>query len=294
MRLKKTRGFVMTTFASKSLAPAMERLTRQASSMGIFDDIIQYDETMLDDNFRARFKFKLSESIRGFGYWCWKPQVAFQALDRVRDGDVLLYLDAGCHLNSQGKRRLEEYVDMLSPETPILAFKYNGSSNDDTLKTRAVPQWTNDAWTKEDLFATLGVGHDAPLRTDQTYHATAFMLLNVPLARKFLSEWIEVFTKDWAMIDDSPSVLQNGPLFKEHRHDQSIFSILCNRYPVVSIDAREIICLSTNQKKFDWNVLSKYPIHARRDRDLPATKRGLKRFDKLKQRTVDFCKRSWS
>jgi len=78
---------------------AAARVERQAENMGLFDDFKPYDETMLDSDFRSRFESKLRDDIRGFGYWCWKPQVALQALAQMQDGDVLIYVDAGCHLN---------------------------------------------------------------------------------------------------------------------------------------------------------------------------------------------------
>ena len=82
------------------------------------------------------------------------------------------------------------------------------------MQAREVPDWNNEAWTKEDLFVALGVELGAPIRADQTYHATTFMLLNDPKARQFLSDWVEVFSKDWAMIDDTPSQAANAPFFQ--------------------------------------------------------------------------------
>ena len=287
----KVRRLICTTFASKSMHLASARLERQAASMALFDSFKPYDETMLDSDFQFRFRSKLRDNIRGFGYWCWKPQVALQALAQMRDGDVLMYVDAGCHLNPRGRQRLEEYAAQLTPEAPILAFKYNGASKDTILQAREVPDWNNGAWTKEDLFLALGVEPDSPVRSDQTYHATTFMLLNGPTARQFLMDWIDVFDKDWAMIDDTPSQAANAPSFQEHRHDQSIFSILCSRYQVIDIDAREIICWGTDQKTFDWDVLSNYPVHARRDRNLSRTARLQWRWRKLQKKITKLGQR---
>ena len=289
----KAKQLICATFASSSMRLAVARLKQQVESMGMFNGFKPYDETMLDSDFRSRFESKLRDDVRGFGYWCWKPQVALQALAKMRDGDVLLYLDAGCHLNPRGKQRLEEYVAALTPEIPILAFKYNNASQDTVLHARGAPNWTNEDWTKEDLFVALGVEPGAPLRIDQTYHATTFMLLNGPTARQFLTDWIEVFEKNWAMIDDTPSHIANAPNFQEHRHDQSIFSILCSRCPVIGIDAREIICWGTDQKTFDWDVLANYPVHARRDRNLSRRKQLQWRLRKLRKKLAQRLVSRW-
>jgi len=36
------------------------------------------------------------------------------------------------------------------------------------------------------------------------------------------------------MIDDSPSISKNLDCFREHRHDQSIFSLLTKKYNIYS------------------------------------------------------------
>ncbi len=42
---------------------------------------------------------------------------------------------------------------------------------------------------------------------------------------------------NYHLLDDSPSVLPNSPNFKEHRHDQSLFSILTRLYLPDSISS---------------------------------------------------------
>jgi hypothetical protein len=64
----------------------------------------------------------------------------------------MIYVDAGCHFNPRGRQWIEKYVALLTPESPILAFKYNGACKDNILQAREVPDWNNEAWTKEDLF----------------------------------------------------------------------------------------------------------------------------------------------
>ena len=148
----KARQLVCATFANKSMQPAADRVGQQVANMGVFDDFKPYDETMLDSDFLSRFGSKIHNNVRGFGYWCWKPQIALQTLAQMSEGDVLVYVDAGCHLNAGGLQRLDEYVQKLTPDAPILAFKYNNASQDEAIRTRYIPDWSNRDWTKEDLF----------------------------------------------------------------------------------------------------------------------------------------------
>ena len=71
--------------------------------------------------------------------------------------------------------------------------------------------------------------------------------------------------------------------FKEHWHEQSIFSILFNRLQVIDIDVREIICWGTDQKTVDWDVLSNYPIYAKRDRNFSRRVQLQRRWRKLQK-----------
>lgn len=48
-----------------------------------------------------------------------------------------------------------------------------------------------------------------------------------------VNEWYELGC-DYHNIDDSPSILKNIDGFIEHRHDQSIFSLLTKKYNLFS------------------------------------------------------------
>jgi hypothetical protein len=52
---------------------------------------------------------------------------------------------------------------------------------------------------------------------------------------RFLTEWYELAC-NYHLIDDSPSILKNDPTFCEHRHDQSIFSLLCKKHGANVLD----------------------------------------------------------
>ena len=51
--------------------------------------------------------------------------------------------------------------------------------------------------------------------------------------RNFIDEWYSICCeKDYHYIDDSPSIEPNHNSFKEHRHDQSIFSLLLKKHNI--------------------------------------------------------------
>src|SRR5690606_14929140 len=76
-----------------------------------------------------------------------------------------------------------------------------------------------------------------------------------------ISQWLEVFKKDFNLVDNSPSSSENFPGFIENRHDQSVFSILCKINNVKTISSSEVW-------QNNWDNLKSYPIHGKRDKKL--------------------------
>jgi len=61
-------------------------------------------------------------------------------------------------------------------------------------------------------------------------HQGCILLINVnSKTRSFINEWYELGC-DYHNIDDSPSIAKNSNVFREHRHDQSIYSLLFKKY----------------------------------------------------------------
>mmetsp|Transcript_25837 Transcript_25837/g.55977 ORF Transcript_25837/g.55977 Transcript_25837/m.55977 type:complete len:122 (+) Transcript_25837:65-430(+) len=65
---------------------------------------------------------------------------------------------------------------------------------------------------------------------------------NGPAARHFVSEWLELCT-DVRALGDGPNELgkDNVEPFREHRHDQSIYSLLSKLWSIVPIPADESV-----------------------------------------------------
>jgi len=236
---------ILCSFADSALQKSIDRLKTQAQEIGMFDATFFYNEKKLDKKFRKKYKDKLIPS-RGFGYWCWKPQMILQTLQTMNEGDVLLYMDAGSHLNPRGKKRFEEYLQMLK-ENPagILAFQSLG--------------FPEKQMTKMDAFAYFGVA-DKPEFTDtDQIEATHILIRKCEKSMQFAGEWLQTIDTNFALIDDRPSVLPNFPEFTDHRHDQSLFSLLGKKYQIVQLP-------NTETYNDDWSQMSEFPLLAKRDK----------------------------
>jgi hypothetical protein len=73
---------------------------------------------------------------------------------------------------------------------------------------------------------------DKYLNTPQ--HQGGTILFNIcNKTRTLVNEWYEL-SSDYHNIDDSPSISENLNSFVEHRHDQSIFSLLTKKHNLFS------------------------------------------------------------
>lgn len=269
---------VFLTFADSRLRRSLERLRSEANALGAFDEIYVLNEVHLDPNFRKRYGEKLQSCVRGYGYWCWKPQVIGQVLSQLEDGDLLLYVDAGCHLNAHGIKRLDEYFRIAEKsENGLLAFQTVPPVFPLQHDGRPLPDLTEKLWTKSDVFEYFGVRNNPDVTDTQQFGSGIIFFRKCKKSESLVRDWINAVDYSFSMLDDSPSLLENAIGFIEHRHDQSLFSILCKINQVDRLSSYEYWYPKKNSMKPDWDALKMMPIHAKRLRDYGAVK-NLQKF----------------
>ncbi|AYV75178.1 MAG: hypothetical protein Terrestrivirus1_52 [Terrestrivirus sp.] len=223
------------SFADAKYARTLDRIKNEAYNMKIFDNVMCFNENDIEDKIKEHKSF-IENNKRGYGYWIWKPRAILKVLNTMEEGDILLYCDAGCSLNVEGINRLNEYIDMTKTHD-ILTFELvhleKTWNKMDSLKLLPEEKWSS-----------------------RQRMATVIFMVNCARIRTIVSEWIGI-TADYHMIDDTPSIEENDPTFKEHRHDQSIFSIVCKLNNLFSI---------SDETWFNnaWEQNKMFPIHATR------------------------------
>jgi hypothetical protein len=233
--------------------------------MQVYDEIVVLDEGKLRPSFTKRFKKLLDPSVRGFGYWIWKPEVVLDILGQLNHGDTLHYADAGFHFNRRGRTRLLDYFALAANhDSGILGFKAVPPNSEALVwDGRPLPDWTNKMWTKMDLLCELGLANNASFLNDSTFEAGTFVVTRSDESIRFIQDWHELMTTKMHLIDDSPSSTPNDPTFVEHRHDQSVFSCLAYVHRIASVSSREHSYPGWNGGK-DWSALRLCPLHQRR------------------------------
>ena len=249
-------SFANTSLGGRIRNPSV-RIRKQAEAMGIFGDRIRvWNENDLDGEFRDKMKDHLILGSRGYGYWCWKPQIVLQLLREMKDGDVLLYADAGCHLNPNGRKRLMEYFE-LAKEYGIVAFQSR------TMENPPRHFLLDGEWSKGDLLDYFCVRNDESLTRTGQLGGGVFLVKKDEESIHFFNEFRDVLESHFELCDDSPSRSLNLPGFRENRHDQSVFSILGKKCRIFSLSSREYDPMNGGD---DWSCMLNYPIWAKHDK----------------------------
>ena len=259
------------TFASSNMSKALDRIEKQAKKMNFFDDVFIYNEDKLEDSFKEKYHDKLKSNVRGFGYWVWKPEIILKSLEKINEGDVLLYCDAGCHLNKKGKEKLCEYFEKTNNSKPgISVAQFVIESDDKNLESE---NNLEKEWTKGDIFDFFNARERVYIYNTGQFQGGIIFIKKTKNTIDFIKKWALVFEQNFNLVDDSPSKSKNFEEFKENRHDQSILSILLKiqDIPPFSIPASEIY-------QGNWKLLKEYPILAKRDRGLSILNRIKRKF----------------
>jgi hypothetical protein len=205
---------------------------------------------------------------RGYGYWCWKPQVILQILNNMSDGDILQYTDVGCHLNINGLRRLKEYFNIVkNTRSGILAFQAKPPESPFNYDGRKLLDLKDEKYTKGDALEYFKVREIDSITKTQTIGAGIIFIRKCSGSMSIIQSWLDVMKNDFSLLDDTTSVTPNHPAFIEHRHDQALFSIICKLNFVETLSAYEYWYPRKNSLLPDWNSLAEFPIQARRDLD---------------------------
>jgi len=213
---------VFLSFADSRLSESMKRLRKQVYALNLFDRCLFCNEFNLGSEFVRKNSWAFSYHSRGFGYFLWKPYLIERSLSELRDGDVLVYSDVGNHFRIENAFRLKSYIDLASESvTPILAPKLSS-------------KYLEQAWTKYELLAFLGVENAIEVRLSPQFEANFILIVNRPRAKEMVRKWNEIYEKEPKLFDDSFSSVQLEG-FVEHRHDQSAFSVLGKLHGITEI-----------------------------------------------------------
>lgn len=206
----------LTYFGDENFSIGKSRIKKQAENFEVFDSILEFGESDLENNAfweeyaKPMMAPRLGMPGRYYGYYACKPYFVLKALESIPENEVLLYVDSGCELNKNGLEKLQQYYQECV-ETEGVFF------------TLDLPEIQ---WTKMDTYRHIIGDNDEYMMTRQIISGI-FFLKNTSMMRDLVKNWMDICVEDGGKyLDDSRSSLSNDSIFIENRHDQSILSLL--------------------------------------------------------------------
>ena len=203
---------IAVNYADKKFKRAQQLNSRTARQWGA-DRVIEYGPEDIDEAFRSK-NHAILDAPRGGGYYLWKPYVYRKAYDELGEGDYLVYIDAGAvYVN-----KIQYLIDCIKKKkTSVMIF---------ALEQGRVEKGN----TKRDAFVLTGC--DTPQYTDTPQSIGGyFVCKKAPEVEAYLDEVLR-YAQDIRIISDNPNVmgLPNYKEFTDHRHDQSVISLMSKKH----------------------------------------------------------------
>ncbi len=237
------------------------RILEQAKAFP-FASIRSYSELDFPAFFKKHAWF-INRFKKGYGFYIWKPHVIYERLKQMKEGEVLLYMDAGCHLNASPNalKRFHEYSDWLSEKDAVVF-----SLNDSYKATTFIKQDAIDCYYPElnDL--------------DENYIAGSVILVKKSQqTMEMIYDWLTL-CKQYCFIDTAPSRYSGeAPWYSANDFDNALYAVVvlkhldrCKRvYPdelnLYNAEGTQSTQLP-GKETLDWSPLDASPFQTRRDR----------------------------
>lgn len=180
----------------------------------MFDQVVLYTREWIETQSFYLENLDILNRERLAGYALWKPYIILDALLKADEGDIIVYMDCG---DLPQDPRVNDHVKTYMEE------------NDQYFLTTGV-QYANKKYTKRDCFILMDC--DKPEYWDSIQLENGFISFKkIDRNIELVKEWLH-FCKDKRIVTDEENTcgLPNFDGFIDHRHDQSILSLLQQKY----------------------------------------------------------------
>ena len=215
----KKNKVAFVAYGNEKFKNSRERIKQEALEIGAFDFVDVYTDKNLPGFLEKHGKF-VDENKRGGGYWIWKPMAILETMKKLEDNDIAIYVDSGSVLRKEHIEILDNYLkELYLSDANLLVFQMH---------------YQEACWTRADVAKEFGFSIDSPEMLTGQIHATFFLIKKNSESIYFLKDWLSFITKsDYQFVTDETSGVPNHSCFKEHRHDQSAFSLMAKTHGAI-------------------------------------------------------------
>ena len=189
--------------------------------VGYFNGIFKYDNDWIKETeYYKDPKAKMVLDEPSFG-WAFKGICVLDMLNKVDDGDVVMWVDS----NHVIKSNLDPIVNFAVEHGAFLHEHWQ-------------IVFPNKEWTHRDTFIGMGCDEERYWNARQI-QVNVMAFCKTEFTMNLVNEWVKYCTDYDVVIQNKYENLEG---FKNHRHEQSILSILVEKYKIpYQIDPYQIV-----------------------------------------------------
>lgn len=220
----------------------------------MFDSVRALTEHDIPE-FIEKHKQFFDENQRGFGCWLWKPRIILDRLLDMEDNELLVYCDAGMHMNSKGIPRYCEYLELAnSPNTHILAFSANPAYlAHHWIKADAIYEYFPEFWNQKYRYRYAGV----------------MILKKTAKTIELITDWLGL-CENYDLLTTKTSINPEHREFYMHDYDNALFNLCLAKHNITTDifpDETNVYNEYGQQNHMfasDWSPLDRFPFQTRR------------------------------
>jgi len=204
---------IYCNYADENYEHHQRNMVNHVIENGIFDYVCDYTREWLVTTEFYKENKSILDRERLAGYMLWKPFIILDVLEKAKENQIVVYMDVGDVPN----KGISDYVKKWMKNNDLL-ITLGGNKN--------------RQMTKRDTFILMDCEEEKYYNAIQV-EAGFFAAKKTTSNIAFIREWLE-YCKDERILTDIPNQLgvSNFDEFIDHRHDQSILSLLQVKYNI--------------------------------------------------------------
>lgn len=220
----------LVTFASSNWTESPRRYKEQLNEIDLrfhlFDKTFVWNENNLGNSYKERFSRYFSD--HGFAYWSWKPITILKAMEQIKDGDLLFYIDGGCTFPMEELdtfvKEFRNAVDWYSTSDALF-----GLTSFQERPFKELPGFPNVTIVKKEILSKFGLLDDKDFLFFYPHWQSGLVLCrkdNETIA--FLKEWYLFFLENYELAIRSGFTDKTGQhqMFIHNGGDQAILQCM--------------------------------------------------------------------
>jgi hypothetical protein len=185
---------------------------------------------------------------RGFGYWIWKPFIISNYISSLEDNSIVVYFDSRAAFFGNSIKWLDELILSRQRQDFIV---YRGN------------HMLEIEWTKMDTLEYLALDENTSVLYSGQIYATLICMNICTHSKKIINDWLKLSLENPLLINDEIKS-SNFQDFQEHRHDQSLLSLLLKKSYALDNDSSKLKYLNRATISGRDSIILHYFTHPRR------------------------------